>query len=159
VISSARKINLVVFIERADGDAGRRANDLRNANGGLDDGFDGGANDGHFYYYWNCLYILLPENVYGEVVRTVFIAPPVPLYLRCSIEVILSALLVLMAGKIIISLLPEIDDFSLWCYNRKLLTFRRAEINLRIIAPLVFQEVSIYLTNVAHLILIMCIYL
>jgi hypothetical protein len=62
VISTARKINLVVFIERADGDAGRRADDLRHTNGGLDDGFDGGANDGHFYYYWNCLYIIAKEH-------------------------------------------------------------------------------------------------
>jgi hypothetical protein len=49
VVSTARKINLVVFIERADGDAGRWANEFCYANGGLDDGFDGGANDGHFY--------------------------------------------------------------------------------------------------------------
>jgi len=50
VVSTARKTQPTLLIERADGDAGRRADDLRNANGGFDDGFDGGANDWHFYY-------------------------------------------------------------------------------------------------------------
>jgi hypothetical protein len=50
VVSTARKTQPTLLVERADGDAGRRADDLRNANGGFDDGFDGGANDWHFYY-------------------------------------------------------------------------------------------------------------
>ena len=54
VILTAGKTQPTHLIERADGDAGRRAKNLRNANGGFD---DGGANDGHFYNNWICLYI------------------------------------------------------------------------------------------------------
>jgi hypothetical protein len=113
----------------------------------------------HFYNNWICLYILLPENINSEVIFRVFILLPIPFDFCCSGEVILSALLVAVLREIIISLLPEINNFAFGCYNRELLTFCRAEINLRIIIPLVFQEVSIHLTNVAHLILIMSIYL
>ena len=45
----------MLLIEWADGDAGRRTNQLRNANGDFD---DGGANDGHFYNIGICLYII-----------------------------------------------------------------------------------------------------
>ena len=57
-VSTARKTQPLLLVERADGDAGRRADDLRHTNGSLNDGFNGGFNNWHFYNNWNCLYII-----------------------------------------------------------------------------------------------------
>ena len=55
VISTAGKTQPTLLIERADGDAGRRAKNLRNANGDFD---DGGQGSRHFYNIGTCLYII-----------------------------------------------------------------------------------------------------
>ena len=64
VILTAGKTQPTLLIERADGDAGRRAKNLRNANGGFD---DGGANDGHFYNNWICLYIYCHKRLIARL--------------------------------------------------------------------------------------------
>jgi hypothetical protein len=55
VVSSARKTQPLLLVERADGDAGRRADEFRHANGSFDDGWQGSR---HFYNNWICLYII-----------------------------------------------------------------------------------------------------
>jgi hypothetical protein len=54
-VSTATKTQPTLLIERADGDAGRGADDFRNANGSFD---DGGQGSRHFYNNWICLYII-----------------------------------------------------------------------------------------------------
>ncbi len=121
-------------------------------------GLMGGRMTG-IYTITGFVFILLPKHINRKVVGTILVAPPVALYLRCSIEVILSALLVLMLREIIISLLPEIDDATVWCPHGELLILRCREIYFSIIIPPIFQEVLIDPFIIAHLILIMCIYL